>query len=207
MTTHQQTLQKWKPVAHESLSHPAALLARYLLGHYLVHIAEDGVSVGKIVETEAYLGLDDEAAHSYRGLTDRTRAMFGPAGHAYIYLSYGVHYCFNVTAGGVGVGEGALIRALEPVEGVELMQHRRGASAPQITNGPGKLVQAMGIHKGLYGHDLTQPPLYLSAGSVPDEQVNIGPRIGISKAADLPLRYWVKGSPFVSKFNKSENNN
>lgn len=204
MMDNQQILQRWKPVSHESLSHPAALLARYLLGYYVVHITDDGVTVGKIVETEAYLGLDDEAAHSYRGLTERTRAMFGPAGHAYIYLSYGMHYCFNVTAGKVGVGEGALIRALEPVEGVELMQRRRGVPTSQITNGPGKLVQAMGIHNGLYGHDLTKPPLYLVAGSVSDDQVKIGPRIGISKAADLPLRYWVKGSPFVSRLDKGE---
>src|SRR5690606_15669251 len=113
--------------------------------------------VGRIVETEAYLGSEDPAAHSYRGQTNRTRAMFGPAGHAYIYFSYGIHYCLNVTAGKVGVGEGVLIRALEPVEGLDLMRRRRNIELNRnqdgkqthtdirnLTNGPGKLVQAIG---------------------------------------------------------------
>ena len=216
MMTNQQILKKWKPVNHESLSYPAAQLARYLLGHILVHQTDQGVTAGRIVETEAYLGMEDAAAHAYRGESERTRALFGPAGYSYIYLSYGIHYCFNVTAGMPGDGQGVLIRALEPVAGIGLMQQRRGLpvrtdssdadATPSImlTNGPGKLVQAMGIHKGLYGHDLTQPPLYLSVGSVSDDQVKVGPRIGISKAAELPLRYWVKGSMFVSKLNKRD---
>ncbi len=209
-------LDHWPAIHSHDLNHPAALLARLLLGNFLIHATVQGTTVGKIVETEAYLGLDDPAAHSYRGITERTRAMFGPAGHAYIYLSYGIHHCFNVTAGKVGVGEGVLIRALEPISGIELMRRRRGiqpkithatqlqateislAQRTLLTNGPGKLVQAMGIDKHLYGHDLTQLPLYLSAGSVPDDQVAIGPRIGISQAVDLPLRFWVKDNKYVS---------
>lgn len=198
MQQNQHTLNTWKPAEIQDFQHPSVLLARNLLGYYLVHLAKEGATVGKIVETEAYLGMDDAAAHSFKGPTKRTQAMFGPAGHAYIYLSYGIHYCFNVTAGRVGVGEGVLIRALQPVAGMDLMQRRRG-SVTQIANGPGKLVKAMGISKQLYGHDLTQPPLYLSRGSVSDDQVMIGPRVGISRAVDLPLRFWIKDNPHISK--------
>lgn len=222
MEIEQSILNKWPAVENHNLRHPAALLARYLLGYYLVHASADGITVGRIVETEAYLGLEDAAAHAYRGFTERTKALFGPAGYAYIYLSYGIHYCFNVTAGKEGDGQGVLIRALEPIYGLDIMLQRRRlglktnislSSKPaeisklvslqaQVTNGPGKLVQAMGITKQWYGHDLSQPPLYLSAGKVSDNKVATGPRIGISQAVDLPLRYWLEGNSFVSKPNR-----
>lgn len=174
-------------------------LARRLLGNYLVF--EHGcVLAGRIVEVEAYLGATDPAAHTFGGPTNRTRAMFGEPGHAYIYLSYGNHYCLNVTAQPVGVGEGVLIRAIEPIAGIEQMRRNRGGryDGPMLTNGPGKLVQAMGISPDFYGHDLSMRPLYIGQAESA-EVIEVGPRIGISKAADLPLRFWLPENRYVSR--------
>ena len=188
-------------------------LAQNLLGCLLVHQHPSGITVGKIVETEAYLGAADPASHAYRGVTPRNRAMFGPPGHAYIYISYGMHRCLNVTAQPVGVGEGVLLRALQPVQGVELMASRRNIDLPstvisqrqqpllnlrQISNGPGKLVQAMAIDLAQYGHDLSQPPLFIAPTQDAKAQIEATPRIGITKAADRLLRFTIKGSPWVS---------
>lgn len=173
-------------------------VAKELLGCYLVHETPEGKTAGKIVETEAYLS-DDPASHSFRGKTKRNASMFGPAGKAYVYLSYGMYRCFNVVTAKEHVGEAVLIRALEPVEGLDLMRKRRGISeAEKLCNGPGKLVIAMGMGKELDGADLLTGPLTIRArDSLAESQAS--PRIGITKAAELPLRFTLKGSRFVSR--------
>ena len=172
-----------------------------LLGCLLVRDWPDGThSAVRIVETEAY-DQNDPASHTYHGRSERNRAMFGPAGHAYVYFTYGMHYCVNVTAGADGFGCGVLIRAGEPVEGVEHMtQLRGGRTGAQLTNGPAKLCQALAIDKSLYGHDLRMPPLRLVRASLKEgERIGCTPRIGISKAADRPRRLIIMGNPYVSK--------
>jgi DNA-3-methyladenine glycosylase len=176
--------------------------ARHLLGAILVRTLSDGTQlIGRIVETEAYHEADP-ASHTFRGKGSRNLAMFGPPGHAYIYLSYGMHWCFNVTAGQDGKGAGILIRAVEPLEGIEVMrQLRRGIThTTQLTNGPGKVGQALAIDKSLYGHDLSKPPLQLLEGpKVKPDDIITGPRIGISQAVDELLRFYVRDNPYVSR--------
>ena len=166
----------------------AVEVARGLLGKVLVH----GAVAGRIVETEAYLGGDDLAAHSARGLTDRTRVIFGPPGHAYVYLIYGMYECLNLVADAKGVPGCVLIRALEPVEGIELMQARRPAARKlrQLADGPGKLTRAMGITRAHNGRDVTRGDLVVrepEAGAA--FEIAVTPRIGITQSADLPLRF------------------
>lgn len=175
--------------------------AAALLGCLLVRDWPDGThSAVRIVETEAY-DQNDPASHTYHGRSERNRAMFGPAGHAYVYFTYGMHYCVNVTAGADGFGCGVLIRAGEPIEGIEHMtQLRGGRTGAQLTNGPAKLCQALAIDKSLYGHDLRMPPLRLVRASLREgERIGCTPRIGISKAADRPRRLIIMGNPYVSK--------
>ncbi len=154
---------------------------------------------GRIVETEAYLH-DDPAAHSFRGETPRNRSLFLEGGHAYVYVSYGIHRMLNVAAGARGIGTGVLIRALEPIEGISLMQARRGTTVlADLARGPGRLAQAMEITLGLDGIDLTQPgPLWLGCMDRPAAEIGVSIRIGITKAVDLPLRFYERGSKFVS---------
>ena len=185
----------------ELLTQGADHAAVGLLGCLLVRDWPDGThSAVRIVETEAY-DQNDPASHTYHGRSERNRAMFGPAGHAYVYFTYGMHYCVNVTAGADGFGCGVLIRAGEPVEGVEHMtQLRGGRTGAQLTNGPAKLCQALAIDKSLYGHDLRMPPLRLVRASLKEgERIGCTPRIGISKAADRPRRLIIMGNPYVSK--------
>lgn len=165
-------------------------VAKELLGKIVVHETAEGTTAGMIIEVEAYLHPHDEAAHTFRGETPRTAAMFGPAGHAYVYFTYGMHYCMNVVT--VKPGEGILIRALEPVAGIELMKTRRKqTNMANLCSGPGKLTQAMGIGKAHNSIDLTQPPLYITAGKIiAPEQISVSPRIGISRSRDLPLRFF-----------------
>jgi len=161
-----------------------------------------GPCAGRIVETEAYLGGDDLASHSARGVTDRTRIIFGPAGHAYVYFIYGMYECLNIVAERDGVAGCVLIRALEPVAGLEAMRARRPRTKrdEDLASGPGKLTLAMGITRDLNGADVTHGPLTVhDAGTVAGEDVVVTPRIGISKCADWPLRYYVGGSRFVSR--------
>jgi DNA-3-methyladenine glycosylase len=168
------------------------------LGKVLVHGAAGGV----IVETEAYLGLDDAASHAYRGLTKRNEVMFGPPGHVYVYFIYGMYECVNVVTEPVGTPSAVLIRAVEPVLGVELMRSRRpGAkSLRDVASGPGKLTIALGITRALNGADVTKGPLVVrDQRGVGPLEIAAGPRIGISKCEDWPLRYWIAGSEFVSK--------
>ncbi len=174
-------------------------LAPQLLGKLLVHETSEGVTSGIIVETEAY-SQGDAASHSCNGITPRTKVMFESGGYAYVYFTYGMHYCFNVVSGPKDHGQAVLIRAIEPVDGIELMMRRRNKEDDKIlTNGPAKMVQAMGITKTDYGVPLFEGKLRIEeyGGSTPD--VMIGPRVGISKAVDVPWRFWIKGNRFVSK--------
>jgi len=182
------------------LSGQAWEVAPRLLGSYLVRELDGRKLVSKIVETEAY-DQADAASHSYRGRTQRTAVMFGPAGHLYVYFSYGMHYCCNIVTGLEGHGSAVLIRAVEPLEGLEVIkQLRHGVADAQLTNGPGKTCQALGIDKRFNGHDLRRSPLtlVLKEALSPDQIVQTT-RVGISKAKDEPWRFYIKGSPYVSK--------
>ena len=182
------------------LSQPAEVVARRLLGSLLIRELDGRRLVGKIVETEAY-DQTDAASHSYRGRTPRTEVMFGPAGHLYVYFTYGMHYCCNVVTGQVDEGSAVLIRAIEPLEGQESMLDNRGGKVTerQLTNGPAKVCQALGIDAGLNGHDLQQPPLRLQLEpQVSPELIQTTTRVGISQAIDIPWRFYLKDSDFIS---------
>jgi len=182
----------------EFFARPAIELARDLLGCVLVH---EGAA-GTIVETEAYLGLDDLAAHASRGLTERTRVLFGPPGRAYVYFIYGMHECLNVVADREGEPGCVLIRALEPLTGLSQMYERRRWKGPVrgLTNGPGKLTQALAITRAQYGERLDRGDLIIREfRKKPEFEIGITPRIGISKCADWPLRFVWVGHPCLSK--------
>jgi DNA-3-methyladenine glycosylase len=178
-------------------------VAKALLGTYLVHESRDGITAGKIVETEAYL-WGDPACHAYRRKTVRNATMFGPEGYAYVYQIYGIHYCMNVVTAPEGIGEAVLIRALEPISGLDLMQLRRGTGTyKQLCNGPGKLVQAMEITRSMDGISLMQSPFYiLSADTYPGQNLPFDivttTRIGITQGVELPYRFYIQGHPCVS---------
>src|SRR5579884_2225391 len=180
-----------------ALSLPADEAAARLLGSRLLRRVNDRVIEGRIVETESY-DQSDVASHSYRGQTARTKVMFGPAGYLYVYFTYGLHYCCNVVVGAEGHGAAVLIRALEPIKGQELMQAWRGGRPElELTNGPAKVCQALAIDKALNGHDLSQQPLILKLGPMPKaEDVVQTTRIGISRAQDVPWRFYLKGNPY-----------
>lgn len=185
-------------IKREFFSGKTSQVARELLGCYLVHESPEGKTVGKIVETEAYLS-GDPAAHSYNGKTNRNSAMFGPAGHAYVYFTYGMHYCFNVVTREEGIGEAVLIRSLEPIEGVELMKKRRKVTdVRNLCSGPAKLVQAMGITKNQNGQSLLVGGLHILPRTK-KMSVVCTTRVGISKARDKKLRFYIKNNPYVSK--------
>ncbi len=182
-------------------SRPTQDVARDLLGATLCHRTATGLLAGRIVEVEAYLGEGDPAAHSCAGKTPRTAVVFGPPGHAYVYRIYGMHYCLNVVAEPDGRPGCVLVRAIQPVCGVRAMQENRNArTRVEIGNGPGKLTRALAIGIKTYGADLIAGPLTIRMPCEP-APVAIGssPRIGITKATDLPLRYFVTGSEFVSR--------
>jgi DNA-3-methyladenine glycosylase len=154
---------------------------------------------GVVVETEAY-APDDPASHSYRGRTTRNATMFGPAGHLYVYRSYGVHWCANVVCGEEGLGAAVLLRALEPTDGVDDMQARRGTDDIELLcSGPGRLCQALDITGEHDGLPLDREPLGLYAGSAAAAEVFVSPRVGITRAQDRPWRYSLRSSPFVSR--------
>jgi DNA-3-methyladenine glycosylase len=163
-------------------------VARDLLGKILVH----GGVAGRIIETEAYLGLDDRAAHASRGLTPRTRVLFGPPGHAYVYFVYGMHECLNLVTEADGTPGCVLIRAIEPLAGIGRMRQRRPAArrVEDLTSGPGKLAAALGITRSLYGADLTRGALTVRGlRQEPPMDIEVTPRIGIRECADWPLRF------------------
>jgi DNA-3-methyladenine glycosylase len=180
------------PLAREFYDRPAIQVAPDLLGKVLVHVRDGVRQVGRIVEVEAYLGPHDLAAHSARGLTPRTRVMFGPPGHAYVYLIYGIHCCMNVVTEPEGMASAVLLRGIEPLEGIE-----------GRTQGPGLLCQAMGIDRRLNGHDLLSRDFYVAAlPDVPRFTVVKRPRIGVDYArhwARRLLRFYIKGNPYISK--------
>ncbi len=179
---------------------PTPVVARELLGTVLCHYTPDGLLAGRIVEVEAYLGRGDPAAHSSAGKTRRTAVIFGPPGHAYVYRIYGMHHCLNVVAEPDGEPGCVLVRAIEPICGVRAMQARRNSRRPiDIANGPGKLTSALAIGMEAYGADLLEGSLTirLASGRSPNA-ISTSPRIGITKATDLALRYFVANSEYVS---------
>lgn len=176
-----------------------ARLARFLIGKMLVRMLAEGVASGRIVETEAY-SIGDPAGHAYRGVTPRNRALFLERGYAYVYLAYGSSFMLNVSSEISGVGAGVLIRAIEPIEGIAIMQRNRDIERVRdLARGPERLCAALDIDRRLDGIDLCQAgPLWLgSDGHAPDE-IGQGKRIGITRAADSPLRFYVRGNGFVS---------
>lgn len=193
-------LEEVGPVAVDFFARPVIEVARDLLGTCIVSTIDGLSCAGVVVETEAYGGPSDPASHAatVSGVTRRNRAMFGPPGRAYVYRSYGVHWCLNLVTGRDGEGEAVLLRGILPVQGEEVMLGRRGRRPLGV--GPGRLAQALGVTDGLYGHDLTEPPLLVRPGwRVPDERVAISGRVGIKSAADWPRRFYVRDCPGVSR--------
>lgn len=209
------------------LENPSDVAAPLLLGCTLTRTitlnGEKHKLVARIVETEAY-DQDDPASHAFGGPSERNAAMFGPAGHLYVYVSYGMHHCCNVVCGPEGFGSGCLVRAVEPLEGTAAMRELREAGRAgkvhtghagkeqaerarkhplklrDLTNGPGKVCAALGIDKELYGHDLSVEPLVLDfAPLLPGETIGCSPRVGISKNIDAPKRFFIEGNAFVSR--------
>lgn len=175
-------------------------VARDLLGCYLVHETPRGRLVGRIVEAEAYRGPRDPASHAYRR-TPRSAIMWGRPGTAYVYFTYGHHYCMNAVTEREGVAGAVLLRAIEPVEGIEVMAERRGTTDLRLlASGPGRLTQAMQIGREHNGTDLTDGSLYIARGSRAPRRVMSGPRIGINTATDRPWRFYLAGHPCVSHF-------
>ena len=191
---------------------PALELARAILGFYLVHITEHGKLVGRIVETEAYMGENDKAAHSYNNKrTKRTEVMFGPPGHAYVYLIYGMYHCFNIVAAETNIAQAVLVRAIEPLEGLNIMTKLRYKKPSHectkrellnLTNGPGKLCRAMNINIKNNGQDLCGNKLYLlKANAPPKNDIITTSRINIDyaeEAVNYPYRFYIKSNPYVS---------
>lgn len=179
-------------------------IAKRLLGQVLVRRTPEGITRGIITETEAYMGEIDDAAHSYKGYSERVRVQYGEKGLAYIYMIYGMHYCMNITCGAIGKPEAILIRSLMPLSGIELMKSRRnGRPLRELCSGPGKLCRAMAIDKSLYGADLCREEegLYLEYGE-PPENIEATPRINIDyaeKTKDNLWRFIISGSKFLSK--------
>jgi DNA-3-methyladenine glycosylase len=199
-----------RPLPKEFYDRPPQIVAPELLGKRLVRVTPEGLTAGRIVEVEAYLASGDPACHAARGRTNRNAAMFAPPGKAYVY-SIHARWCFNVVTEPEGTPSAILVRAIEPLEGIDLMQLRRGTERLlDLARGPARLCEAMVIDKSLNGHDLTRRrDLWIEEGrAVPSRHVSTdesqlrvirsSPRIGISSAQDLLLRHYVAGSPFVS---------
>lgn len=182
------------------LTGAALEVAPLLLGCELIRALDGQQLRVRIVEVEAYDQID-QASHTYNGRTNRNKAMFGPPGHLYVYFTYGLHYCCNIVTGTEGFGSGVLIRAAEPLEGQqEMSANRRGLTGKLLTNGPGKICQALKIGLALAGHDLTKPPLQLIVKKPANlEDVVQTTRIGVKKNAEAPHRFYLKGNAYVSK--------
>lgn len=180
---------------------PADLVARELLGKVLVTTMGDSVTAGRIVETEAYLGADDPGSHAAtRGITPRNRVMYGPPGHAYVYFTYGNHNMLNLVACPEGTAGGVLIRAVEPLSGEGVMSFRRGGrEGVELTNGPGKVAQALGVELRHNGLELSGEIAVYDAPPVSPEQVATSGRVGLSAGHELELRYYIRGNAYVSR--------
>ena len=186
-----------RKLARAFYERPTVEVARELLGKYLVHRTARGVIVGRIVETEAYVGPEDRASHAWRGLTPRTAVMFGPPGYAYVYLIYGVHHCLNIVTEREGYPAAVLIRALEPIA-------PDAARTPLIPNGPGKVCRYLGVDRTFNGLDLCGSVLYVEdrGEAIAPEHIVAAPRIGVEYAgpwSEKPWRFYIHGNPFVSR--------
>ena len=187
------------PLARSDLPADTASLARYLIGKLVVRNLPEGIASGRIVETEAYV-VGDAAGHAYRGMTPRNRSLFLEPGHAYVYLAYGRSHMLNVSSEKPGIGAGVLIRALEPLDGIAIMQRNRGIERLRdLARGPGRLTAALQIDRRLDGLDLCREgPLWLAHGDREPGAIGESVRIGISREAHRRLRFYLRGSPFVS---------
>ena len=194
---------RYLTLARSELPLDTVLLARHLIGKLLVRETPEGALTGRIVETEAY-PIGDAAGHAFIGMTARNRALFLSRGHAYVYLAYGVSFLLNVSSEAVGVGAGVLIRALEPLDGISLMQRNRGLqNARDLARGPGRLTVALDIDRRLDGADLCRiGPLRLARDGTVAPEIGVSRRIGLSRETDRPLRFYARGSPFVSGLKK-----
>ena len=205
-----------RPLPPAFYARPADEVARDLLGAVLVSTMGGVLVSGRIVETEAYLGPHDAASHAAErtGRTARNASMFGAPGIAYVYRIYGLHWCLNAVTGPEGYPAAVLIRALEPLEGIDIMRQRRGLRPAgsaggarkwqgrdrELTSGPARLAQALGIDGTLDGHRLQEPPLVLAEGErVDPAAIAVGPRIGVTRAVDWPLRFYIRDNPWVSR--------
>ena len=177
-----------------------AVVGKRLLGCTLVRITGRRRVAGRIVEVEAYRGTEDPASHAYRGMTKRNRVMFGEPGHAYVYFTMGMHWCLNVTTEEPGTAGAVLVRALEPLEGIEIMRERRGKQPlEELANGPAKLTQALGIDGGMNGENLAESQrLFLETGQRAEE-VGTSSRVGISRGTEHKWRFFLEGNRFVSR--------
>jgi DNA-3-methyladenine glycosylase len=189
----------WQPLSRAALPTNTTEMARFLIGKLLVRALPPDLLVGRIVETEAYLP-GDAASHAFRGLTARNRSLFLERGHAYVYVIYGRSNMLNVSSEAAEVGAGVLFRALEPLAGIERMRQARTGSSPMdLARGPGRLAACMAIDRGLDAVDMCAAgPLWLADDAQAAPPIGVSARIGITKAADRPLRFYVRGSPFVS---------
>jgi DNA-3-methyladenine glycosylase len=181
---------------------PAEEVARDLLGTIVVSTIGGVETAGRIVETEAYLGVDDPASHGYLGRRHaRNEALFGPPGSWYVYLSYGMHWCANLVCEPRGQGHAVLLRALEPIAGLDVMRKRRGGVPDRLLcAGPGRLTQALGMSAAQDGEPMRTSEVRVYRGTpVEDAVVEAGPRVGITKAVEHPLRFWERGSPWISR--------
>lgn len=190
-----------RPLVRSFFARPTLVVARDLIGCVLVHDSPEGRTVGTIVEAEAY-GYDDPGSHANRGQTPRNAPMFEEPGHAYVYFTYGMHFCLNAVAHTPGVPGAVLLRAVEPLEGLDLMRQRRGAGIKDrdLARGPGRLTQSFGLHRDHNRLELTRKPLYICMGErYPEEAIIAGPRVGLGSTQDgRAWRYRVTGSPWTS---------
>jgi len=193
-----------EPLPRTFYARSAVALAPDLLGKLLMRELNGELLIGRIVEVEAYLGAEDAASHAFRGPTPRNRSMFGPPCRAYVYLIYGVHHCLNIVTGPDRSGQAVLLRAIQPLAGIAPMRMMRGGAPDRdLTNGPGKLCQALGVDKQLDGHDLCLgKKLWLEDAPRPAEAICAGPRVGVrgdDAALSRPWRYFLKDNPFISR--------
>lgn len=179
---------------------PTLDVARDLLGKVLVRRDVDGLLKGRIVESEAYCGQSDPGSHAFRGPTARTRVMFKEAGHLYVYFTYGAHFCMNVVTEGTGVAGAVLLRALEPLDGIAVMEGRRGGRPLiELCNGPGKLCQALGIARDQNGVDLEGDEIWIEDDGFIPVDIGVSTRVGLKAGAEFPYRFFLPGNPFVSR--------